>query len=161
MEDSFKVKVNGDQEFNLSLKDLNLLDAIQTSVDSYHVLINNKPYLAQVVASDFHNKQYEIRINSRRYTVDIADKLDVLIADMGFSLASSSNISSIEAPMPGLILDINVHVGQEVNEDDALLVLEAMKMENIITAPRQGIIKAIHASKGNPVDRGHLLIEFE
>ncbi len=161
MEDSFKVKVNGDQEFNLSLKDLNLLDAIQTSVDSYHVLINNKPYKAQVVASDFHNKQYEIRINSRRYTVDIADKLDVLIADMGFSLASSSNISSIEAPMPGLILDINVHVGQEVNEDDALLVLEAMKMENIITAPRQGIIKAIHASKGNPVDRGHLLIEFE
>lgn len=161
MEDSFKVKVNGDQEFNLSLKDLNLLDAIQTSVDSYHVLINNKPYKAQVVASDFHNKQYEIRINSRRYTVDIADKLDVLIADMGFSLASSSNISSIEAPMPGLILDINVHVGQEVNEDDALLVLEAMKMENIITAPRHGIIKAIHASKGNPVDRGHLLIEFE
>ena len=161
MEDSFKVKVNGDHEFNLSLKDLNLLDAIQTSVDSYHVLINNKPYKAQVVASDFHNKQYEIRINSRRYTVDIADKLDVLIADMGFSLASSSNISSIEAPMPGLILDINVHVGQEVNEDDALLVLEAMKMENIITAPRQGIIKAIHASKGNPVDRGHLLIEFE
>ena len=161
MEDSFKVKVNGDQEFNLSLKDLNLLDAIQTSVDSYHVLLNNKPYKAQVVASDFHNKQYEIRINSRRYTVDIADKLDVLIADMGFSLASSSNISSIEAPMPGLILDINVHVGQEVNEDDALLVLEAMKMENIITAPRQGIIKAIHASKGNPVDRGHMLIEFE
>ncbi|MBT8323499.1 MAG: acetyl-CoA carboxylase biotin carboxyl carrier protein subunit, partial [Eudoraea sp.] len=87
--------------------------------------------------------------------------LDLLIDEMGFSLVSSMNISSIEAPMPGLILDINVSVGQEVNEDDALLVLEAMKMENIITAPRGGVIKAIHISKGNPVDKGQLLIEFE
>ncbi len=161
MEDSFKVKVNGDLEYNISIADLNKLDSIQTAADSYHVLIDNKPFEAQVLYADFNRKHYEIRINSNRYIVEITDKLDQLIDELGFSLVSSRNISSIEAPMPGLILDINVHVGKEVNEGDPLLVLEAMKMENSITAPRGGIIKAIHVSKGNAVDKGHLLIEFE
>ena len=161
MEDSFKVKVNGDLQFNLNRADLDILDAIRTSADSYHVLVENKPFMAKVVHSDFNSKQYEIRINNNRYTVEISDGLDLLIDEMGFALESSKNISSVEAPMPGLILDVNVSVGQEVNEDDALLVLEAMKMENIITAPRDGVIKAINVSKGNAVDKGHLLIEFE
>ncbi|MBT8205608.1 MAG: acetyl-CoA carboxylase biotin carboxyl carrier protein subunit [Eudoraea sp.] len=161
MKDSFKVKVNGDFEYSLSAADLNMLDCIETAAASYHVLVNNQPYSAKVLQSDFNRKHYEIQINSNRYMVEISDRLDLLIDEMGFSLVSSMNISSIEAPMPGLILDINVSVGQEVNEDEALLVLEAMKMENIITAPRGGVIKAIHISKGNPVDKGQLLIEFE
>ncbi|MCL4125700.1 UNVERIFIED_CONTAM: hypothetical protein GTU68_028898 [Idotea baltica] len=63
--------------------------------------------------------------------------------------------------MPGLILDINVKVGQEVIEDDALLILEAMKMENVLTAPRDGMIKSITVSKGDAVDKNQLLITFE
>ncbi|MCL4140359.1 UNVERIFIED_CONTAM: hypothetical protein GTU68_048933 [Idotea baltica] len=63
--------------------------------------------------------------------------------------------------MPGLLLAINVEVGQNVKEDDSLLILEAMKMENVITSPRNGIIKSINAVKGNTVDKGTLLIEFE
>lgn len=161
MEDSFKVKVNGDFEYNLSAAELDNLDSIQTTADSYHVLVNNQPYMAQLLKSDFNRKYYEIQINSNRYRVEISDRLDLLIDEMGFSIVSSMNVSSIEAPMPGLILDINVSPGQEVNEDDTLLVLEAMKMENIITSPRNGIIKALHVSKGNPVDKGQLLIEFE
>jgi len=63
--------------------------------------------------------------------------------------------------MPGLILDIHVDKGQEVKEDEALLILEAMKMENVITSPRDGIIKSVSVSKGEAIDKGHLLIEFE
>ena len=54
-----------------------------------------------------------------------------------------------------------ISFGQEVKEDDALLILEAMKMENVLTAPRDGVIKSISASKGDAVDKGELLIEFE
>ena len=161
MEDSYKVKVNGDLEYSLSKANLDNLDAVATDTNAYHVLMNNKPFAVHVLHADFHRKQYEIRVNSNRYQVEISDSLDMLIDEMGFSLFSSMNISSIEAPMPGLILDINVGIGQEVNEDDALLVLEAMKMENIITAPRAGIIKTISVSKGDAVDKGQLLIEFE
>jgi biotin carboxyl carrier protein len=63
--------------------------------------------------------------------------------------------------MPGLILEIHVQTGQEVNEDDPLLILEAMKMENVITSPRDGIIKSITVKKGETVDKNQLLIEFE
>ena len=67
---------------------------------------------------------------------------------------------SIKAPMPGLILEINVKVGQEVKEDEPLLILEAMKMENIITSPRDGIIKSISVNKTDAVEKNQLLIEF-
>jgi len=63
--------------------------------------------------------------------------------------------------MPGLILEINVEVDQEVNENDTLLILEAMKMENVITSPRSGIIKSISVNKGEAVEKNQLLIEFQ
>ena len=52
-------------------------------------------------------------------------------------------------------------IGQAVNEDDPLVILEAMKMENVITSPRDGIIKNISVEKGEAVDKKHVLIEFE
>jgi biotin carboxyl carrier protein len=63
--------------------------------------------------------------------------------------------------MPGLILSVDVKIGQEVKEDDSLLVLEAMKMENVLTSPRDGIIKSISITKGETVNKNQLLIEFE
>ena len=63
--------------------------------------------------------------------------------------------------MPGLILEINVTEAQEVKENDPLLILEAMKMENVINSPRDGVIKSIKVSQGNTVEKNALLIEFE
>ena len=161
MEDQYKVKVNDELEYQLNSEDLSSLDALATSPKSYHVLIDNQPFTAEILKADFHKKKYELRINNNRYSITIEDSLDLLIEQMGFALSSSRNISSIEAPMPGLILEISVKEGQEVKEDDPLLILEAMKMENVITSPREGIIKSIQVSQGDAVDKDNLLIEFE
>jgi pyruvate carboxylase subunit B len=67
----------------------------------------------------------------------------------------------IVAPMPGIILSIAVKEGDQVNAGDAILVLEAMKMENEIHAPRSGTIKKIHVSEGSEVRAGSELIEIE
>ena len=80
---------------------------------------------------------------------------------MGFEVGASKVVNNIKAPMPGLILDINVKVGQDIKEDAPLLVLEAMKMENTLLSPRDGVIKYIAVSKGEAVDKNQLLIEFE
>ena len=80
---------------------------------------------------------------------------------MGFETGTTKKVNEIKAPMPGLILDINVEIGQEVKEDDPLLILEAMKMENALTSPRDGVIKSISVTKGDAVDKNQLLIEFE
>ena len=161
MEDTFKLKVNNEFEYSLNSQNLKELDIQTVNSNSYHILKDNLSYHTQVVRGNFHEKTYSVRVNSSIYEVAISDHLDQLIEKMGFALSSSRDIGMIEAPMPGLILDINVRVGQAVNEDDPLVILEAMKMENVITSPRDGIIKNISVKKGEAVDKKHVLIEFE
>ena len=161
MEETYKLKVNNEFEYSLDSENIEGLDIQVVNTNSYHILRDNLPFHTEVLQADFLNKQYTIKVNSGIYDVDISDHLDLLIDKMGFALSSSKDVGMIEAPMPGLILDINVRVGQAVNEDDPLLILEAMKMENVITSPRDGIIKNVSVEKGEAVDKNHVLIEFE
>lgn len=161
MNATYKVKVNKDFEYTIDQEEVSKTDIIQSSDSKFHLLDKNKSYHTEITQSDFNNKKYSIKVNSNTYEVDIADSLDMMIAEMGFSVGASKQVNSIKSPMPGLIIDIQVAVGQTVEEEDYLLVLEAMKMENIITSPRAGTIKSIEVAKGDAVDKGKLLIEFE
>ena len=80
---------------------------------------------------------------------------------MGISVGANKVVNEVKAPMPGLILEVCVAVGQEVTENEPLLILEAMKMENTLVSPRSGKIKSIAVEKSNAVEKGQLLIEFE
>ena len=63
--------------------------------------------------------------------------------------------------MPGLIIEIIAKEGQEIKEGDQLFILSAMKMENIILAPGDGVIKEIKAKTNDAVEKGQLIIEME
>jgi len=80
---------------------------------------------------------------------------------MGFTDLSSAEVNEIKAPMPGLVFDIMVSEGQEVALDEPVMILEAMKMENIIKSPKDGIIKSIKVIKAASVEKNAVLIEFE
>ncbi len=160
MNSKYKVKVNKTLEFDLTNKDVSKVDTIQTSENQYHILQEDKSYHTEVIQSDFNNKKYTVKVNHNIYQVDIANALDLQIEAMGFSIGASKQVNAIKAPMPGLLLEIHVKVDQQVQEDDPLLILEAMKMENVILSPRDGVIKSISAIKGDAVDKGQLLIEF-
>lgn len=67
----------------------------------------------------------------------------------------------LQAPMPGMVLKIHVSAGQKITKGQPLLVIEAMKMENIIKAKADGVVKSIHAVPGRSVEKGDLLVEFE
>ncbi|MFK5983119.1 MAG: acetyl-CoA carboxylase biotin carboxyl carrier protein subunit [Flavobacteriaceae bacterium] len=161
MKNNFKVKVNSKWEFDVSKEDLQNLDAVSSSEDLYHILHKNKSYKAEIVEADFDNRNYSVELNGAVYSVSIANQLDQLIKEMGFSVGTSKNVKLVKAPMPGLVLEVNVEVGQEVSEDDALLVLEAMKMESTLVSPSSGIVKNIAIKSGETVEKGQLLIEFE
>lgn len=161
MEKSYKIRVDDQLDFQLTNKDVSALDLIKTGNSRFHLLKDGVSFHAEILKSDFSSRTYIISINGNEHHVSINDSLDELIEKMGFAVNGSKNIDSIAAPMPGLILDIFVEKGKEVKEEDQLLVLEAMKMENIITSPRNGVIKNIAVKQGEAVDKKQLLIEFE
>jgi len=161
MSQTYKVNVNNTFDIDISSQQISNLDAIKDSHSEFHVLQDDKSYKCQIIESNFNSKSYKVKVNNSTYNVNIFNELDSLIKEMGFEIGASKKVNDIKAPMPGLILDINVVIGQEVKEDDALLILEAMKMENVIISPRNGIIKSISVNKGAAVDKNQLLIEFE
>lgn len=161
MSTNYKLLVNNNVSFEVTEKDLQKLDAVQLEDTKFHVLKDNKPHKAEIVLADFLSKKYTVKVNNNTYEVAISDALDELIKSMGIERGRTKVVNAIKAPMPGLILEINVSVGQEVKENDPLLILEAMKMENSFLSPRDGVIKSIAVEKGNAVDKGQLLIEFE
>ncbi|MEM0541915.1 biotin/lipoyl-containing protein [Flavobacterium sp. j3] len=161
MSNKYKLTVNHNTPIDLSESNLKNFDVVDVEKDKFHVLKNHIPYIAEIVSADFLAKKYTIKVNNNRYEVAISDDLDILIKSMGIERGRTKVINAIKAPMPGLILEISVEVGQSVKENDSLLILEAMKMENSFLSPRDGVIKSIAVVKGNAVDKGQLLIEFE
>lgn len=161
MEKSYTIQVDESLDFQLSEEEISALDLIKTGKDNFHLLKDGVSYHVKILKADFTNRSYSISINGNEHLAMISTPLDELIKKMGFASNGSKNIDSIEAPMPGLILDISVEEGQEVKEDEQLMVLEAMKMENIITSPRNGTIKKITVKQGEAVDKKQLLIQFE
>lgn len=156
----YTVKVNKSTDFSLAEKDLYTIDFVNNG-SKYHILQNNKSFHAEITKDDFGSKKYEVVVNGNKYEVAIKNELDVRIAAMGFTIGKSKKVNEIKAPMPGLILDIAVKVGQRVKENEVLLILEAMKMENSISSPRDGVIESIDVQIGDAVDKASLLLKFE
>lgn len=157
----FNVKVNDAYSFKMAEAELDKIQVLDATSNQFHVLTNDHPIEVTVCEADFRSRIYHIQIKNEVFKVEIENALDQQISDMGFSTSSAKNIEAILAPMPGLIHDILVTQGESVLEDSPLLVLEAMKMENVITSPRAGIIKEINIQKGDAVDKKQILISYE
>jgi biotin carboxyl carrier protein len=162
-----KATING-KDFEITSNDEGLFvngKAIQWNVtnvseDYFHILHNNKGYRAEVVKQDALTKTVVIKINGHNYTVALKDRFDLLLEKMGMSAAAASKINNIKAPMPGLIIDLKVKVGDIVKPGDQLLILEAMKMENLLKASGEGTVKNLKVKKGDSVEKGQVLVEF-
>lgn len=140
---------------------LDHLEMEQISPTEWHILQQYQSYNARLVHIDADTKTVVVRINGNNYTVQLKNKTDLLLDQMGMSMKSGSKADLLKAPMPGLILAIKVQVGEQVKKGDPLLVLEAMKMENVLAAPADGIIKSIAVQQGAAVEKNALLITFE
>ena len=158
---NYKLLVANGPTFEVSTQDLQNFDAIPVAEKQFHVLKDNKPYKAEIISADFISKKYTVKVNNNTYEVAISDALDELIKSMGIERGRTKVVNAIKAPMPGLILEINVSVGQEVKENDHLFIIEAMKMELPVYAADDGTVKAIICRAGQTVHSGEPLVYME
>jgi len=161
MNRTFKVKVNEQIDFELTSEQVSQMDIVKENETTFHILKNNLSYRAEIVEIDFSKKIFSLKINDNPYQIKLADEFDQLVNQLGLSVVSSQKVADVKAPMPGLVLEVAAEVGQEVKKGDALLILEAMKMENVIKSAGDGIVKAIHIKQGEALEKGQLMIEME
>ncbi|MDG1573261.1 biotin/lipoyl-binding protein [Robiginitalea sp. M366] len=158
---SYNARVEDTWDFDITPQQARELDLAPEADGWQHLLSDGRAYRVRVEAADPATKTYAVRIGGNTYRVRLLDALDRQIREMGLQLQSARNISRIEAPMPGLILSVQVSVGDTVRKGDPLLVLEAMKMENAILAPQDGVVKQVAVRQGEAVEKKSLLVEFE
>lgn len=127
----------------------------------FHIIKKDQSYSVEVVQADYETKSFVIRINRNLHTIQLKDRFDLLLEQMGMSQAATHKINEVKAPMPGLIVDIKVTAGQEVKKGDPLVILEAMKMENILKSPDDGVVKNIKVKVRDNVEKNQVLIQFE
>lgn len=144
------------------------LDANEFEVDlqainahTFHILHDNKSYTAEVVSLDKREKKVVVKVNGNEYSVLLRDRYDLLLDNMGMQFSKNNGASTLKAPMPGLVLDLMVKVGDSVKKGDSLLILEAMKMENIIKSSENVVIKSIEISQHSIVEKNQVLLTFE
>ncbi|MFT5336697.1 MAG: biotin carboxyl carrier protein [Sphingobacteriales bacterium] len=137
------------------------LDVVKIKEGNYSVIHNNKSYNVELVKTDFETKEFRIKLNDQVYTANIKDRFDLLLEELGLDNLNNVTITDIKAPMPGLVLEAKVKVGDTVAKGDPVLILEAMKMENVLKSPTDGVIKSIIVKSGDAVEKNQILIHFE
>ena len=160
MPEKYVVKVAGHGEFTFD-KGTFGPDSIVLGDNLIHLRDQFNSWHVEVVDFDAAARELQIVVNGHSYAVRIETELDLLIQKMGFSTQVAHKVRDVKAPMPGTVLDIFVEPGQQIQEGDKLLILEAMKMENVLKSPGDGVIKAIQVSKGSAVNKNEVLILLE
>ncbi len=103
---------------------------------------------------------YVLDVDGFRHEVLTLDERTRAIRDLSAKSEVDAGPSPLKAPMPGLVVRINVKIGDAVEAGQALVVVEAMKMENELRAASAGVVTAIRVTEGMAVDKGALLIEL-
>lgn len=105
--------------------------------------------------------RYTLWVDGYRFETEALDERTRSIRDLSAASAAPTGPAPIIAPMPGLIVRVNVSVGDRVEAGQGIVVMEAMKMENELRATATGTVKSIEVAAGTVVEKGALLVGLE
>jgi len=157
----FVVKINDNHAFEVLPDTLNDLDIVQIDQTHWQLLQNGVSYHVELISMDYPNRKIQLTVNGEAFDIAIDDRYAQLIERMGLSKEVVIEVKDIQAPMPGLVLKLNVKEGDAFQKDDPLLILEAMKMENVIKAPVDGVVAKVNVKEGESVEKGFVLLELQ
>jgi len=105
--------------------------------------------------------RWDIRLDGVADQWSVHGLRETLMERMGIEEGADATSKDLRAPMPGKVLEVLVQEGQSVEEGEAMLVLEAMKMENVLRAGAAGVVSVIGVEAGNAVEKEAVLISME
>lgn len=136
------------------------LDLRQKVDGHYSLVYDSKSYSVELISVNLESKELVLSVDGEEHTCQISTPLDVTIQEMGLLSAQSTKLKEIKAPMPGKVLQILVGNGDVVKSGESLLILEAMKMENVIKAPHDLTVKDIKVKLNQAVEKGAVLLKL-
>ena len=134
------------------------LQPVPGSQAVFSLIIDGESY---DVWAESQNGTYRVAVDGETFEVQVEDERSRLIKRLGGGEVSTKGEIAVKAPMPGLVVRVEVQEGDSVEKGQGLVVVEAMKMENEIKAPTSGIVKAVKVSPGNAIDKNAVLLEIE
>jgi len=126
----------------------------------YHLILDGRSYNAELMDYDLRERTFTWSMNGSKVKLRMEDEFDLLLKSMGIDKDSANKIDEIKAPMPGLVLEVLVKEGDDIKEGDPLLILEAMKMENVIKSPCDASVSEIPVSVQQKIDKNAILVRF-
>lgn len=123
----------------------------------YSLILDGRQY--RIWIGENRGSRYKVFVNHETVELELNDERQLLKKTITKDDSDDSGIIVVRAPIPGLILDINVELEQDVDAGDGLIIMEAMKMENEIKSPGKGKVSKIHVQKGDAIDKDAILIE--
>jgi biotin carboxyl carrier protein len=164
-----KVKVNNSQTFMAENKNdqMFLNDTIleanwqKLSEQKYHLIYKDVSYNIELLQTNDSAKELTILVNGIKHQVSLSNQYDELLKKLGMDKLAGNKVNDVKAPMPGMVLRLHVKEGDAIKKGDALLVLEAMKMENVIKAVGDGIVQKINVSEKAAVEKNQVLIVMD
>ncbi len=126
---------------------------------SFKVYKSDKIFKVEII--EHSGKDIKMKINGQLLEVKVSDHIDKILKKLGMNMNASNQVKEVKAPMPGSILSVVAKEGDSVVKGDQLLILEAMKMENVIKSPGDGVIGKIHIQEKENVEKNQVLVSFE
>jgi pyruvate carboxylase subunit B len=115
----------------------------------------------RVLAARTGEGVWSLYLSGRHLTAEVVDERTRSIREMTGEKEGSEGPSALRAPMPGLVVKVEVAEGDEVFPGQGLVIVEAMKMENELRSEAHGRVTRVGVEAGDPVDKNQVLVEFE
>lgn len=156
----YRVETTGQQNEILVENQVQLFDLVARGEKHFVVQLSNRSIEVYVLKYEAAEKKGTFVVNGKKCVLSATDEMDLLLKKLGMDNAGAKQIKELKAPMPGMVVKIEVEAGSVVKKDQALVILEAMKMENVLKAQADGVVQNVEVKKGQAVEKNQVLIRF-
>lgn len=157
--DGQNITVEG-SAYNFTVQGTQAVELVPIGGQNFRAFVGNRVLSATLISIGKAGEPTVVLIGGHKIEVELKSQATLALEKMGVSGKTSSKTADLKAPMPGLVKHFLVKAGDAVQKGTPLLVLEAMKMENMIKAQGPGTVSSISAQSGDKVEKGQILIKF-